>query len=412
MRGAQVAVKILAFLQEFPLPPNNGIRADISRRLRCFHALGHEIHVVTWTGGRLDPTLSAENLAEVRAQSASLHVATVDRSWRRALRLPRYPSQIAARLLDKAQVAHILAATYANGSPPDIIWVDGIHASGAALQIASLIPSPIVYRSHNREAYFLTEQAKLSLGLHKLSIQASNLGLARWELALLLKAKFIADISLEDVDFWRNKGIRHNIWLPPLADEKILATAQHSDIARDIDFLYVGGLISPNNVDGLRWFIDYVNPLIRERVPKAKVVVAGRSPSPDLSAILSANGIEVIANPEQVDKLFARARVLFNPIFHGSGVNLKIVDMMGSGRPLVTTNKGARGLPTDLLQMITVTDDPVEFAEYLHRHLQNKLSEVEYILRSEFVGRRLGLDMIKSFILALEAVVRPEIDIN
>jgi len=356
-------MKFLAFLQDFPFPANNGIRADISRRLRAFHDLGHEVHVISWTGGRLDPALSEAHFANVRAVSASLRVYRIDRSWRRAARLWRYPSQIAARRLGRAQLAEI-AADMAMVRP-DALWIDGIHASGAGLEAARHLELPVVYRSHNREAMFLAEQAALADGGHRLSILASNFGLARWERKLMHTARFVADISADDCAYWRTQGVAHNRCLPPLADPQILNTASCPEEARDIDLFYVGGLVSPNNISGLMWFAREVQPVLRARMPQIRVVVAGRAPSAALTSTLTAAGIEVIPNPSQTDTLFARARVVFNPIFHGSGVNIKTVDMLASGRSLVTTTKGVRGLPAEVLKSAVIADTAAAFSAAL-----------------------------------------------
>jgi glycosyltransferase involved in cell wall biosynthesis len=362
-------MKLLACLQDFPLPANAGIRADIWRRLKALRELGHEIDVITWTGGRLDPALTDEHLTEVQSACSSLKVFNIDRSWRRIARLARYPSQIAGRIFD----ASVLATTLGRfeGKKHDAVWIDGIHASGAGLQIARALNLPFVYRSHNQEARFLAEQTHLARGIHKLSIRASNFGMAQWELSLMRKACIVFDISIDDVVHWRSEGVSHSHWLPPLADPVILGTSTTPYSARDIDFFYIGGLASPNNVAGINWFASEVMPILRAALPYARVVVAGRSPSSSLTARLEAVGIEVIANPPDAAQLFARSRVMFNPIFSGSGVNIKTVDMLASGRPLVSTQKGARGLPRELLGNLAIADDAKAFADKLRDLLKD-----------------------------------------
>jgi hypothetical protein len=57
--------------------------------------------------------------------------------------------------------------------------------------------------------------------------------------------------------------------------------------------------------------------------------------------------------------------VLANPALVGSGVNVKSLDMLLSGRPVVSTPQGAAGLPQNVRDLFALAADPHDFARAL-----------------------------------------------
>ncbi|WP_230771305.1 glycosyltransferase [Sphingomonas sp. Leaf4] len=356
-------MRIVALFQEFPFPANNGMRSDISRRLATLHALGHEVHAIAWTGGRLDPVLRDADVTAAARLTASLDVLPIDRGWRRVANLARFPSQVAGRWPTAGDRHALLDRLRARVPAPDCVWVDGIHAGALGRWLARALGVPLLYRSHNIEHRYLAEQARLARGRTRWRIAANVLGMRRFETALQRDAAQVFEISADDRDWWRGRGIAHNRWLPPQPDPMI---ASHSaDGSRSIDLFFVGSLSSPNNQAGLAWYLGHVHPLVRDALPDVRVVIAGRSPPSALLGQLGDAGIETLPDPAAVAPLVGRAHVLMNPIHHGSGVNIKTIDMLASGRPVVTTAKGARGLPPAVVDHLILADDPSGFAAAL-----------------------------------------------
>ena len=250
-------MRLLALLQEFPFPPNNGMRSDISRRLAAMHALGHEVHAISWTGGRLDPVLGEAELAQARMLTASLEVLPVERGPRRVANMLRFPSQVAGRWPSPHSRAALLVRIRALA--PDAVWVDGVHAGALGRWLATKLGVPLLYRSHNIEHRYLMEQTRLATGKNRVLIGANVLGMKRFERALLREATMFFDISADDLDYWRGTGLTNGKWLPPLADPTILAVADVLDSSRTVDLLFLGSLSSPNNIKGVNWYLTHLS---------------------------------------------------------------------------------------------------------------------------------------------------------
>lgn len=393
-------MRILHILHEFPLPANSGIRCDMWRRLSSFHELGHEIFALAWLpeGGSPSPS----DMAEVEKSTSRLEIVRISSrptsSLRRIANLWRYPSYVGARIPDR-KTREALFARIAEFQP-DLIWLEGIHPCWMALALRKRLKIPLAYRSHNIEHRYLKEQARLSsTAKQKATLYAGTWGLERMERLVHRQADRVFDISADDLEYWREQGFSNNEALAPQPDPDILATASSPPAGRTIDLLFIGGLGAPNNRAGLDWYFRAVHPHIIREIPDLHVTIAGRAPGPDLQARILRAGAELIADPVAVAALYGRARVMFNPILHGSGVNIKTVDMLATGRPVVTTSKGARGLPGRLGAELTVADGEKPFADALVAAVlearrgcgsADRATTIRDVLGRDIVARALG----------------------
>jgi glycosyltransferase involved in cell wall biosynthesis len=109
-------------------------------------------------------------------------------------------------------------------------------------------------------------------------------------------------------------------------------------------FLFVGILGYGPNVDAASWFAKKAFPLIRQRVPSARFIIAGRAPCPpELSQLCQQPGIEIIESPPDLVALYQKAWVVVTPIRLGHGTRIKVLEALAHARALVTTSEAARG---------------------------------------------------------------------
>jgi glycosyltransferase involved in cell wall biosynthesis len=388
-------MRVVHVLHELPFPQNSGIRCDMGRRLGAFRMLGHDVFAIGWLAAGAPP--NEADLAELdRLTDARVLLpigAGAAARMRRIWHLARHPSYIAARIPPRATVAALVEQ--ARAWRPDLIWLEGVHPSWLALTLSRALGVPLAYRSHNIEFRYLAEQARLAVtARQKLALRAGTWGLERAERALHRAATHVFDISSDDLAWWRGEGLTNNSWLAPQPDDAVLATAGIAESARDIDLLFLGSLSSPNNVAGLHWYLDAVHPLVSAQTGAHRLVIAGRRPSDALRRRIAEAGAELVADPPDAAALLGRGRVMLNPILHGSGVNIKTVDMLATGRPVVTTTKGARGLPGDVVAQLSIADTPEAFAEGVARALAapaaDRAALVERVFGTSAVAEALG----------------------
>jgi GT2 family glycosyltransferase len=111
----------------------------------------------------------------------------------------------------------------------------------------------------------------------------------------------------------------------------------------------------------LKWFVDNVWPEVHERLPAMVLVVAGRgAPTGFGKALGSGGSVRFLGEVEEVESLIADATVFVNPVFGGSGVNMKLAQPARLGTPIVTTQFGSRGVEP-LLDGLVVADSASDF---------------------------------------------------
>jgi glycosyltransferase involved in cell wall biosynthesis len=348
-------MRLLLVTHTVPYPPVDGSAVDRWNRIVALARRGVSIHLITWPEENVvEPQLEA-----LRTCCDSVAVHRKRRSPYRALLYPKYPTPVISRILApdefKAELRRV------EGISPDAVFLDGFGAAVLGMSLAEELDIPLVYRSHNVEHQYVAQLATLKQNLPRRALLLLNtLRMKPYEQRVRNRSSLIYDISAEDRDAWRNhqsasKTKVLNFCLHP--DEKYSAITS-GDSTNDIDALYVGNLHTPNNVFGVKWFAQEVVPLLKG----LRVVVAGSKPVPEIKAVLSRAKVQLIANPKEVLPLYKRARVLVNPIWHGSGLNIKMVEALATGKPVVSTSRGTRGLVKRLRAHVHAADSPQSFA--------------------------------------------------
>jgi O-antigen biosynthesis protein len=129
------------------------------------------------------------------------------------------------------------------------------------------------------------------------------------------------------------------------------------------EILFVAGFAHPPNEDAACWFVANVLPLVRERVPGARLSIVGSNPTARVRG-LDGEAVRVMANvsDDALSEYYLNARVAVVPLRCGAGVKLKVVEALRDGVPLVTTPVGAQGLP-GVADVAYVCGDAASFAE-------------------------------------------------
>ena len=203
---------------------------------------------------------------------------------------------------------------------------------------------------------------------NRIAWQLTTVGLKKYELDLMRRARLVLDISLDDLEFWRHHGVSAITWLPPLP-ELALSDPPTYDVPGDV--VFVGGLRPPNNVHGVRWLVNEVLPIVRASHPDLVLSVVGSAPDDALRAELADNrAVRTFFDVDSVNPYLLGAKVLVNPVSIGSGVQLKMLDMLMTDAPIITRSNGARGLPQRCVSQFEIADTKETFASAIVAQLE------------------------------------------
>jgi len=108
--------------------------------------------------------------------------------------------------------------------------------------------------------------------------------------------------------------------------------------------IFWGALNRQENVDAARWTAETILPKVRERVPGARLYIAGSYGETLPRNGFGGEGIVVTGFVEDVSALMARMQAALLPLRLGAGIKVKTLECMSAGLPVVTTPVGAEGI--------------------------------------------------------------------
>lgn len=126
---------------------------------------------------------------------------------------------------------------------------------------------------------------------------------------------------------------------------------------------FVGGFSHAPNVDGVKWFVKDIFPLILKSIPDVTLNIIGSNPTQEILSLKSKN-IRVVGyvSDEELENYYSHTRVIIAPLRFGAGVKGKVIESIAYGIPVITTSIGIEGIQNGE-EVIVVSDDELGFAQ-------------------------------------------------
>src|SRR4029078_3989681 len=86
---------------------------------------------------------------------------------------------------------------------------------------------------------------------------------------------------------------------------------------------------------------------VRARKPLARFVIAGRAPTPEVTALAAVPGVEGLGAVPDMAASLGRAWVAVAPMRSGAGIKNKVLEAWAAGTPVVMTQMAATGSSLD-----------------------------------------------------------------
>ncbi|MDG1332888.1 MAG: glycosyltransferase [Crocinitomicaceae bacterium] len=129
------------------------------------------------------------------------------------------------------------------------------------------------------------------------------------------------------------------------------------------NFVFIGNFWHEPNWDAVRYLKSTIWPLIRKKVPRAKLTIYGAYCSEKVYQLANEKeGFLVKGRADDALEVVEKSRVSIAPLRFGAGIKGKLLESMMCGTPSITSNVGAEGM-TDGNWGGFIEDDPQLFAD-------------------------------------------------
>ena len=129
------------------------------------------------------------------------------------------------------------------------------------------------------------------------------------------------------------------------------------------DLLFVGGMGHEPNREAAERMIKSIFPLIRQKIPDARLIIAGIGSDTLASRATSPLNVDYLGFVRDISSIYDTSAVFVCPMVNGSGTRIKLLDAAAYGLPIVSTPMGAEGISLVDNNQILLRESDVEFAD-------------------------------------------------
>ncbi len=349
---------------DVPYPPDYGGVSDIFYKIKALYNLGIKIHLHCFEYGRGTPF-------ELNKYCAEVNLYQRNTGWKGfSFRLP----YIVTSRGNKKLLQNLLKDSYP-------VLLEGIHCT-YFLFTNQLKNKKIVVRLHNVEHEYYHQLAKHEPSfLKKIYFTIESKLLKKYENKIADKA-LLAAIIKKDAEIYEKKINASKIkYLPAFVSQ---ATVQSKEGIGDY-CLYHGNLSVIENEKAAIWLIEKVFENLG-----MPLIMAGKKPSKKIIKLVKKNkNTSLIANPSQenMDELISNAQINILPSFSSTGIKIKLLNALFTGRHCVVNNATTEG--TGLASLCHITENAQEFKVAVQQlfttpFTTNEIKKRNELLKKEF----------------------------
>lgn len=256
----------------------------------------------------------------------------------------------------------------------DIIQLEGLYLFPYLKDIRCNSSAIIAYRAHNIEHEIWAKNASLEKNmLKRFILKKLSQRIKKMELDLINKYDLFIPISETDKEKFNKMGnVKPTLTIPcgynlNQSPEKIMPTKNNPPT-----FFYIGALDWQPNTDGLIWFIENVWKQFTQN-NKAVFYIAGRNASKKLTHYLNQQpSVVFLGEINNAQEFILSNDILVIPLFSGSGMRVKIIEAMASGKPIISTSTGISGIQATEGDNILIADIKEEFIDKMNEISKDK----------------------------------------
>lgn len=273
--------------------------------------------------------------------------------WLRTLGSPA-TKEVLGRFPSEAQTEWVVR--WIGAAQPDVVLFDTIFRCPIIPRLSAPRPKTVVL---THDVFHLRHASFVKRGI---TIEPARLS-GEQESALLRPADILVAITPEDLPILAKMAPEAIV---VEASMPVVCTTRPPAISRDPKLTLFVGSSGIHNVDGLRWFLAEVWPLVRAEMPDACLAVCGLA---SRGVLRAPAGVTLHGRVDDLLQHYHTAGHAICPLQAGSGLKIKMLEYFAHGLPCVTTSVGASGFVASVAPPFVVADTPRVFAEAMLRFM-------------------------------------------
>ena len=394
-------MKIIWITIESIYPPNTGGRIGIFRRLEQI-AKNNDIYLF-YTMDRENDRIYFDDL---RKYCKEVHgFIREKRTLSTVKNLLRAPFTVASRK-NKKLIDAVNKCLSENNI--DLINVDSPHM-GMNLQEINIYKTPVVINQHNIEWMVYKNVSKATHSIMKKILYAmESTRFKKYEEKLYreVHVSLFTFVSKDDLDFFGEWiGNRDKLVLIPVGANSCPVDYDWNSKTNNI--IFVGKMSYAPNEEAVKYFANTIFPTVKEKISDCRFIVVGKDPGAEIKKMEEKmDGVIVTGEVDDVGKYYNEADLVVIPLLHGGGVKVKLLEAMGYGVPIISSEIGIQGTGFNDENMIIATN-ATEFVKKVLDFLQhrqnyrNVYDNMRYTFEDAYTWESIG----KSYNTALSRVI-------
>jgi polysaccharide biosynthesis protein PslH len=146
----------------------------------------------------------------------------------------------------------------------------------------------------------------------------------------------------------------------------------YTGVRQPATLVFSGKMSFHANIAGIFYFVKRILPLIWEKRPETRLIIAGSNPPASIRSLASDQRIKVTGYVPDLRPFIEQAQVAISPLPYAVGIQNKILEAMALGTPVVATSSATAGLETITGRHLLVADEPEAFAHQVLRLLADR----------------------------------------
>ena len=245
--------------------------------------------------------------------------------------------------------------TIINKKKYEYILFEGVFPAVYLEDIQKKCNCKTIIRTHNIEHEIWNDLIKNNDNIFKKFIYFFiKKQIKKWEDYICKKSDFLCCISKNDSQYF-NKLLNKNVIVLPVSFK-----VNESKINNIFSIFHLGSMDWKPNIEGVNWFIEKVWKKFEIEKMPVYCYFAGKN-MPEKIKIKSTDKLIIESTIIDAKKYMQNKSVMIVPIFSGSGIRIKILEGMSLGIPIISTTKGAKGIPYINGKNILIADNEIDF---------------------------------------------------